>query len=337
MYYSARVPNLTEWLGNDNEHHKGKDVPYMYYYGPWTYVSMCYPSPQFRSTASRFRVAGHFETSAPNGCKVTLNTTRSKVPLICAIGVHESQISVLFLLRPAVFEWHDMASQVYPKMALNTKGDRHIIYALLVSSSPKFQFLSFFDQPLWSYNSFWDKCTKWPHNNQEDYKVKGTPYMCSYSLRVSIFTMSCSATSRFVRRFFFPKSQMPWITSDWPSTFFNFPKGLILVSFILRPANFQHISHFIIDYHINVQKRTKHPKISKFTIILTTLVIHSRSIYEFWELISCVLQRACRLTLYSQTAPYWRQGKQEVHELWWSAWQLQLVWKNGNFLPTCIN
>ncbi len=48
------------------------------------------PSPKshfFRSTTSRFWVAGHFETSAPDDPEMTLNTTMSNVPYICVTNV----------------------------------------------------------------------------------------------------------------------------------------------------------------------------------------------------------------------------------------------------------
>ena len=41
----------------------------------------------FRSTTSRFWVAGHIEPRAPNDLKMTLNTTRSKVHHICVTSV----------------------------------------------------------------------------------------------------------------------------------------------------------------------------------------------------------------------------------------------------------
>ncbi len=37
----------------------------------------------FHFTTTRLQVTGHFETSAPNDTKMTLNLTRSKVPKIC--------------------------------------------------------------------------------------------------------------------------------------------------------------------------------------------------------------------------------------------------------------
>ncbi len=52
----------------------------------------------FHSTTSGFRVTGHFETSALNDRKKTLNPTRLNVPHtgICLTSIPESQISVRF-------------------------------------------------------------------------------------------------------------------------------------------------------------------------------------------------------------------------------------------------
>ncbi len=42
--------------------------------------------------------------SAPNDPKMTLNAKRPKVPLICSISTHESQISLRFALRSLVYQ-----------------------------------------------------------------------------------------------------------------------------------------------------------------------------------------------------------------------------------------
>ena len=54
--------------------------------------------------ASCFRVTGHFEISALNDPKMTLNPTRSNVFHICITSIYECQISIRFALRPAVLE-----------------------------------------------------------------------------------------------------------------------------------------------------------------------------------------------------------------------------------------
>ncbi len=83
----------------------------------------------FFSTTSLFRVTGHYETSALNG-KVTLNTTRPKVAHICYY-CPESQISVRFALRPAMFELQAILRQTIapndPKWQNITRSKVHHI------------------------------------------------------------------------------------------------------------------------------------------------------------------------------------------------------------------
>ncbi len=80
----------------------------MYNYSPW--VSNF---TQFHSTTTHFRDTGHFETSAVNDPKMTLNAKRSYVPHICATSIHESQISLHFALWTAVFEIQAILRQVH--------------------------------------------------------------------------------------------------------------------------------------------------------------------------------------------------------------------------------
>ncbi len=65
------------------------------------------PNPyfQFVSLCNRpFCSYKPLQTTAPNDSQITLNTTRPKVPHICDTSVPESQILVLFALRPAICE-----------------------------------------------------------------------------------------------------------------------------------------------------------------------------------------------------------------------------------------
>ncbi len=70
----------------------------MYNQYPWfpNFIPFCYTTSHFRDTCN-------FETSALNDPKMTLNTTRSKVPHICFTSVNESHISLGFALQPVVF------------------------------------------------------------------------------------------------------------------------------------------------------------------------------------------------------------------------------------------
>ncbi len=84
---------------------------------------------QSRSTASRFQVAGHFETNAPNGPKLTLSFKRSNMPTyIHVVQLHpNSKITLRFALQPAVFEFtnhFETSALNNPKMTLNTKRSK---------------------------------------------------------------------------------------------------------------------------------------------------------------------------------------------------------------------
>ncbi len=92
----------------------------------------------------------------------------------------------------------------YPNWAWTLQGQMYPIYVLLVSMSPKFHSILLYDQPFLRYRQFWDKCTEWPQNDLEPYKVKGTSYMylttilksqisSHFPLRPTVFmTQNCS-------------------------------------------------------------------------------------------------------------------------------------------------
>ncbi len=74
---------------------------------PWTLTGQRYPiciqthslSPEFHAISlyfKPFRVTGHFETSALNDPKMTLNTSRLKVPHIHIKTTPDSQVSIRF-------------------------------------------------------------------------------------------------------------------------------------------------------------------------------------------------------------------------------------------------
>ncbi len=72
LRYRAFWDKCTEWPQNDLEPYKFKCTPYIY-----TYCPRVSNFTQFCSTISLFQHTGHFETSAPNDPKMTLNPTRS--------------------------------------------------------------------------------------------------------------------------------------------------------------------------------------------------------------------------------------------------------------------
>ncbi len=71
---------------------------------------MCYQYPRvlnftpFHSTTRRFWDTAHFKTTAPNDPKITLNITRANVLIICVTSILESEISLRFGPRPAIFK-----------------------------------------------------------------------------------------------------------------------------------------------------------------------------------------------------------------------------------------
>ena len=72
----------------------------------------------------------------------------------------------------------------YPKWPSTLQGQRYLIHGLLIYPSPKFQSVLLYDQPFLRYGPFWDKCTQWPQNDLEHYKVQGQRYSV-YVLLVS--------------------------------------------------------------------------------------------------------------------------------------------------------
>ncbi len=76
-----------------------------------------------------------------NDPKLTLNTTKSKVPYICVTTVPESQISVRFALRPAIFELHVI-------LTLNTTRSKVPPICVTNVQSPKYQPILLYDQPV---------------------------------------------------------------------------------------------------------------------------------------------------------------------------------------------
>ena len=116
----------TEWPKNDFWTLQGLMYPiYCYWYSQVPHFNL------FRSGTGPFGDTDHFETSALNDPRMTLNTTKSKVPHICGISIHESQISVCFTLRPTVFEVQAILRKVHrmtPKWHWTLKDQRYTTY-----------------------------------------------------------------------------------------------------------------------------------------------------------------------------------------------------------------
>ncbi len=97
-----------------------------------------------------------------------------------------------------------------------------------------------------SYMPFSDKCTEWPQNYIEHYKVRGTPYMCYWCSPVLNLSPFCSLASRFcvtkhLRQVHRIKAKRPWTIQDqmYPICVSSVPESQIAVLFGLRPAVFE--------------------------------------------------------------------------------------------------
>ena len=171
LSYTPFWEKCTKWPRNDLEHYQVKCIQYMCCWYPWVLNF----SP-FCSTASRFWVTSHFETSVPNDPQMTLNPTRSNVPHICVISIHESQFSLSFTL------WHNPFSSYRPfwdkctEWPQTLQGQRHTTYVLLVSPIPKFQSVLLYDQPFSRYRTFYTSPFTTMLNGQ---KKKGTKFQIS--------------------------------------------------------------------------------------------------------------------------------------------------------------
>ena len=99
---------------------------------PYGLSSLLSPKfPTIHSTASRVRVTGHFQTSAPNHHKRTLNTKWSKVPNIEITTTPRAPNFTYFISTASRFQVtvHIETNALNdPKMAWNTKGQRYSIY-----------------------------------------------------------------------------------------------------------------------------------------------------------------------------------------------------------------
>ena len=142
------------------------------------YVLLISTSPKisvlFALPTAAFLVTGHFETSALNNPKMTLNFTSSNIPNACATAYQCHRIpnftpfcSTAILRKVHLWLQNDLK----PDKVKCTP------YVLLVFVIPNFHCVLLYDQQFSRYRLFWDKCTEWPQNDLEPYKVK-LPYTC---------------------------------------------------------------------------------------------------------------------------------------------------------------
>ena len=142
-----------------------------------------------------------------------------------------------------------------PKWPLTLQGQMYPIHICITFVLESQISLCFTVWPaVLSYRPFWDKCTEWPPNYLEHYKVKVTPHICVTSM----------------------------------------PKCQISVCFALKPAIFKIMAHFIsgqftIDNNVKWQKKNqKNAKNSKFQIrnsfnnLVETLPGSIYHIHDLW-------------------------------------------------------
>ena len=140
---------------------------------------------------------------------------------------------------------------------------------------------------------FWDKCTKWPQNNLEHFKVIQSPYvlLISTSLKFHSFSLYGQPFSSY-RPFWDNCTEWPPKTLNttrskvYHTCVTSVPESQILVRFALRPA-LSMISHFFYNSPLtpmlNAHKKCQKSKIRNFTILYTTLVeTFLRGMTEFW-------------------------------------------------------
>ncbi len=117
---------------NDPKCYKVKYTPY---------VLLVLTRPKFHPFRSKTRccwVTCHFEKSAPNDPKMTLNPTRSNVPNTCVTSIREAKISLFrsTTSRFRVTDHFETSAQNDPKMTLNTTSSN---VAICVNSVPDSQ------------------------------------------------------------------------------------------------------------------------------------------------------------------------------------------------------
>ena len=135
------------------------------------------------------------------------------------------------------------------------------IYMLPVSTSPRFYPVSLYDKLFISYRPFLEKCTEWPQNDLEHYKLKCTLHVLFVSLVPKFhsvllygqpFLRYMASFLRQVPRAIFEIQailrQVHWMTSNWPwtlqgqitlSSITTLHESQIPLSFALRPAVFE--------------------------------------------------------------------------------------------------
>ncbi len=142
-------------------------------------------SPKFQSLllySLRFWATGNFEKNVPNDPKMTLYTTRSKGLHIAVTSIHESQILLYdqpFLrYRPFWDKWTEWP-QNYLRYIWPCRVQSQM-HPICIASIPEFQISVLFAlrPAVFELQTILrKKCTKWPQNDLQHYKVICTPYI----------------------------------------------------------------------------------------------------------------------------------------------------------------
>ena len=119
-----------------------------------------------RSTASSFRVTGHFETSAPNDPPNNIEHQKVNGTLYTRYNYPRLPNSVLLFREPFLsYKPFETSAQNDRKMTWTLKNQRYPIYMVQLPTTPKFQSVSLYSQPFDRHRPLWDKCTEWLQND----------------------------------------------------------------------------------------------------------------------------------------------------------------------------
>ncbi len=154
---------------------------------------------------SRFRVTSHCGKSAPNDAKWPCRLRGQRYRIYVLLVTPEPQISLSFPASPFHVTAHFETSAPNDPLLKGHRtlwGQRYLIYVLLVppeyiiytifvllvSLSPNFQSVSLYKTFL-SYKPFWRKCTEWPQNGIEPFKIEGAPYVLLISTNPKFYSV----------------------------------------------------------------------------------------------------------------------------------------------------
>ncbi len=107
-------------------------------------------------------------------------------------NIVNSRISLCLLYSKSIWPSECVKCSEWPKRPSWLNVVKQLIYVLLVSATPKFHFVSMYDQPLLSYRPFWGKCAEWLQTNIGHHKVHGAKICVTFTPKSQI-----SASKKF--------------------------------------------------------------------------------------------------------------------------------------------